>query len=158
MGLSLVLCSYLIVGSLHRWLNSPLFLGRSPWSLPSEEGLWIAFRGRTWVCLLEEDIFLPPKGLDIPNLGTVSPLILDLGVLGRGSGDWTWTPDPTGEDGWASPNSPTRPWRTVQKYNHMITYYTPTSHNNKTEKTRLCNNQPCYATMNTVETTVLYES
>ena len=50
-------------------------------------------------------------------------------VLAR---DWTRTPDPTGEDRWACPISPTRPWRTVQKYNYMITYYTPTSRNLKT--------------------------
>ena len=48
--------------------------------------------------------------------------------------DWTRTPDPTGEDRWACPISPTRPWRTVQKYNHMSTYYTPTSRNLKTKK------------------------
>ena len=54
--------------------------------MPSKEGLWIAFRGRTWVRLLKEDFFLPPRGLDIPNLGTVSHLILDLGVLGSVTG------------------------------------------------------------------------
>jgi len=60
-------------------------------------------------------------------------------VLAR---DWTRTPDPTREDRWACPISPTRPWRTVQKYNHMIMYYTPTSGNLKTPKNAFMRQQP----------------
>ena len=94
----------------------------------------------SWV---EDQGLLHPLGSPGP---TVPPVQITI-ILAR---DWTRTPDPTGEDGWASPNSPTRPWRTVQKYSHMITYYTPTSRNNKTEKsafmqqpTQLCNNKHC---------------
>ena len=44
------------------------------------------------------------------------------------------------------------------KYSHMITYYTPTLRNNKTEKTCLCLNYPCYVTTDTVaKTTTLHE-
>jgi len=60
-------------------------------------------------------------------------------VLAR---DWTRTPDPTDEDRWACPISPTRPWRTVQKYNHMITQYTPTSRNLKNTKNAFMQQQP----------------
>ena len=60
-------------------------------------------------------------------------------VLAR---DWTRTPDPTGEDRWACPISLTRPWQTVQKYNHMITYYTPTLCNLKTPKNAFIQQQP----------------
>jgi len=46
----------------------------------------------------------------------------------------------------------------VQKYNQMITYYTPTSRNLKTPKTRLCNNNPNYSRTNRVaKTTTLHE-
>jgi len=89
----------------------------------------------TWVSWEKDQGSWNPLGFPGPKV----PLVQITFVLAR---DWTRTPDPMGEDRWACPISPTRPWRTVQKYTHMITYYTPTSPNLKTQKNVFVQQQP----------------
>jgi hypothetical protein len=128
---------------------------RRTFSFPRRGQVFLIWNGfpilSTWVSWEKDQGSWNPLGFPGPK---VPPVQITF-VLAR---DWTRTPDPTGEDRWACPISPTRPWRTVQKYNHMITYYTPTSRNLKHQKTRLCNNNPNYATTNRVaKTTTLHE-
>ena len=89
----------------------------------------------TWVSWEKDQGLWNPLGFPRPK---VPPVQITF-VLAR---DWTPTPNPTGEDRWACPISPTRPWRTVQKCNHMITYYTPTSRNLKNTKNAFMQQQP----------------
>jgi len=107
---------------------------------------------RTWVSCDKDQGSWNPLGSPGPQ---VPPGQITF-VLAR---DRTGTPDPTDKHRWACPILSTRPWRMVQKYSHKITYYTPTSRNLKTSKTRLCNNTRNNATTNRVaKTTTLHES
>ena len=99
---------------------------RRTFSFPRRGRIFLIWNGfpilSTWVSWEKDQVWWHPLGFPWPKVPSVQIIF----VLAR---DWTRTPDPTGEDRWACPISPTRPWRTVQKYNHMITYYTPTSRN-----------------------------
>jgi len=102
--------------------------------LPRKD-FWVAPRRRTFSFPRRGQVFLISNGFPILStwvswekdqgswnpLGFPGPKVPPVQITFVLARDWTRTADATGEDGWAGPISPTRPWRTVQKYNHMIT-------------------------------------
>jgi len=123
--------------------------------LPRQD-FWVAPRRRTFSCPRRGQVFLIWNGFPILStwvswekdqgswnpLGFPGPKVPPVQITFVLAREWTRTPHPTGEDRWACSISPTRSWRTVQKYNHMIKYYTPTLHNLKTPKNAFMQQQP----------------
>ena len=132
------------------------FLRRNPGFRLPRKDLSVAPRRRTFSFPRSGQVFLIWNGFPIlatwvsweKDQGSWNPLFFSrpkvppVQITFARARDWSQTPDPTGEDMWACPISITRPWWTVQKYNLIITCYTPTSGNLKPPKTHFMQQHP----------------